>query len=194
MCLCEQIAALEMQKELVLSQVEDWIADAEKYLNFLRYCLWIKIWLMHVQYVCMCKGNVIPSGFVLILDRLNPSQNHLHQRQKWEQNVAMVRSSLVGLKVREGANIGGFKLKRVSSFSHCLSFVFHSQNKFNENHQLLQRGEQLDSLPSVPIPLLPPVPTVSVGLFKCRLGLEKHYCSNPFFCFWKKSNVHQGII
>lgn len=39
MCLCEQIAALEMQKELMLSQVEDWIADAEKYLNFLRYCV-----------------------------------------------------------------------------------------------------------------------------------------------------------
>lgn len=39
MCLCEQIAALEMQKELALSQVEDWIVDAEKYLNFLRYCV-----------------------------------------------------------------------------------------------------------------------------------------------------------
>ncbi len=39
LCLCEQIAALEMQKELALSQVEDWIADAEKYLNFLRYCV-----------------------------------------------------------------------------------------------------------------------------------------------------------
>ncbi|XP_073695704.1 RING finger protein 214 isoform X2 [Garra rufa] len=96
----DEIAALEMQKELALSQVEDWIADAEKYLNFLR---------------------------------LNPSQNHLHQRQKWEQNVAMVRSSLVGLK-----------------------------NKFNENHQLLQRGEQLDSLPSVPLPVLPPVPTLEM--------------------------------
>ncbi|XP_016401462.1 RING finger protein 214-like isoform X1 [Sinocyclocheilus rhinocerous] len=96
----DEIAALEMQKELMLSQVEDWIADAEKYLNFLR---------------------------------LNPSQNHLHQRQKWEQNIAMVRSSLVELK-----------------------------NKFNENHQLLQRGEELDRLPSVPLPLLPPVPTLEM--------------------------------
>uniref|UniRef100_A0A8C2IFX9 RING-type domain-containing protein n=1 Tax=Cyprinus carpio TaxID=7962 RepID=A0A8C2IFX9_CYPCA len=96
----DEIAALEMQKELMLSQVEDWIADAEKYLNFLR---------------------------------LNPSQNLPHQRQKWEQNIAMVRSSLVGLK-----------------------------NKFNENRQLLQRGEQLDGLPSVPLPLLPPVPTLEM--------------------------------
>ncbi|KTF93470.1 hypothetical protein cypCar_00035742, partial [Cyprinus carpio] len=98
----DEIAALEMQKELALSQVEDWIADAEKYLNFLR---------------------------------LNPSQNHLLQRQRWEQNVAIIRSNLVGLK-----------------------------NKFNENHQLLQRGEQLDSLRSVALPYLPPVPTVSVCL------------------------------
>ncbi|XP_039514765.1 RING finger protein 214-like [Pimephales promelas] len=96
----DEIAALEMQKELALSQVEDWIVDAEKYLNFLR---------------------------------INPSQQHLHQQQKWEHNVAMVRSSLVGLK-----------------------------NKFNENHQLLQRGEQLDSLPSVPLPLLPAVPTLEM--------------------------------
>lgn len=96
----DEIAALEMQKELALSQVEDWIGDAEKYLNFLR---------------------------------LNPSQQHLHQQQKWEHNVAMVRGSLVGLK-----------------------------NKFNENHQLLQRGEQLDSLPSVPLPLLPAVPTLEM--------------------------------
>ncbi|XP_051750904.1 RING finger protein 214 [Ctenopharyngodon idella] len=96
----DEIAALEMQKELALSQVEGWIADAEKYLNFLR---------------------------------LHPSQQHLHQQQKWEHNVAMVRGSLVGLK-----------------------------NKFNENHQLLQRGEQLDSLPSVPLPLLPAVPTLEM--------------------------------
>ncbi|XP_043094730.1 RING finger protein 214 isoform X5 [Puntigrus tetrazona] len=96
----DEIAALEMQKELALSQVEDWIADAEKYLNFLR---------------------------------LNPSQNHLHQRQKWEQNVANIRRNLVGLK-----------------------------NKFNENHQLLERGEQLDSLPSVALPYLPPVPTLEM--------------------------------
>uniref|UniRef100_A0A8C1ZAS0 TTC3/DZIP3/RBM44-like helical domain-containing protein n=1 Tax=Cyprinus carpio TaxID=7962 RepID=A0A8C1ZAS0_CYPCA len=96
----DEIAALEMQKELALSQVEDWIADAEKYLNFLR---------------------------------LNPSQNHLLQRQRWEQNVAIIRSNLVGLK-----------------------------NKFNENHQLLQRGEQLDSLRSVALPYLPPVPTLEM--------------------------------
>ncbi|KAL1274946.1 hypothetical protein QQF64_027760 [Cirrhinus molitorella] len=96
----DEIAALEMQKELALSQVEDWITDAEKYLNFLR---------------------------------LNPSQSHLHQRQKWEQNVAMVRSKLVGLK-----------------------------KKFDENHQLLQRGEQLDRLPSVSLPVLPPVPTLEM--------------------------------
>uniref|UniRef100_A0A673N210 RING finger protein 214-like n=1 Tax=Sinocyclocheilus rhinocerous TaxID=307959 RepID=A0A673N210_9TELE len=96
----DEIAALEMQKELALSQVEDWIADAEKYLNFLR---------------------------------LNPSQNHLLQQQKWEQNVAIIRSNLVGLK-----------------------------NKFNENHLLLQRGEQLDSLPSVALLHLPPVPTLEI--------------------------------
>lgn len=119
---------------------------------------------MHVQNVCMRNSDMIHSGSVLILDRLNPSQNHLHQRQKWEQNVAIIRSNLVGLKVRGGANIGGLQVKGVSSFSHCPS-VFHSQNKFNENHQLLQRGEQLDSLPSVALPYLPPVPTVSVSLF-----------------------------
>lgn len=96
----DEIAALEMQEKLALSQVEDWIIDAEKYLNFLR---------------------------------LSPSQQHLHQRQKWEQNVAIVRNSVVGLK-----------------------------NKYNENHQLLQRGEQLDSLPFVQLPSLPPVPTLEM--------------------------------
>ncbi|XP_051534514.1 RING finger protein 214 [Myxocyprinus asiaticus] len=98
----DEIAALEMQKELAVSQVEDWIADAERYLNSLR---------------------------------INPSQQLFHQRQKWEQNVAMVRSSLAGLK-----------------------------DKFNENHQLLLRGEQLDSLPSIPLPSLPPVPTYELIL------------------------------
>ncbi|KAK7164791.1 hypothetical protein R3I94_003245 [Phoxinus phoxinus] len=110
----DEIAALEMQKELALSQVEDWIVDAEKYLNFLR---------------------------------LNPSQQHLHQQQKWEHNVAMVRSSLVGLK-----------------------------NKFNENHQLLQRGEQLDSLPSIPLPLLPPVPTLEM-----KISPLQNPASHPIF-------------
>ncbi len=106
---------------------------------------------------------MIHSGFVLILDRLNPSQNHLLQQQKWEQNVAIIRSNLVGLKVRGGANIGGLQVRELAA-SLTLS-CFHSQNKFNENHQLLQRGQQLDSLPSVALPYLPPVPTVSVSLF-----------------------------
>ncbi len=77
-----------------------------------------------MQNVCMRKGDMIHSGFVLILDRLNPSQNHLHQRQKWEQNVAIIRSNLVGLKVRGGANIGGLQVKGVSSFSHSVLLFF----------------------------------------------------------------------
>ncbi|XP_026066882.1 RING finger protein 214-like isoform X5 [Carassius auratus] len=110
----DEIAVLEMQKELALSQVEDWIADAEKYLNFLR---------------------------------LNPSQNHLLQRQKWEQNVAIIRGNLAGLK-----------------------------NKFNENHQLLERGEQLDSLPSVALPYLPPVP-----ILEMIMSPPQNPASNPVF-------------
>lgn len=123
MCLCEQIAALEMQKELALSQVEDWIVDAEKYLNFLRYCVWVNV----CWQVCTCSMSACMNLIwcVLILDRVNPSQHHLHQQQKWEHNVAMVRSSLVGLKVRGGANTSGLQVKGVCSFSHSFrSFVF----------------------------------------------------------------------
>lgn len=93
----DEMAALEMQKELAISQVGDWIAEAERYLNSLR---------------------------------LNPSQQNVHQRQKWEQNLAMVRNNQAVLK-----------------------------NKFNENHRLLQRGEQLENLPSILLPSLPTVPT-----------------------------------
>lgn len=92
----DEIDALNMQKVLVISQVEDWIADAERYWNYLR---------------------------------LNPSQQNFQKRQKWEQNVKVVVNSLSSLK-----------------------------NKFNENHQLLQQGEPLDSLPSISRPVLPPVP------------------------------------
>ncbi|TRY57387.1 hypothetical protein DNTS_024967 [Danionella cerebrum] len=98
----DEVAALKVQEELALSQVEDWIVDAEKYINFLKS---------------------------------KPSQQHLQQRLKWEQTLAVVRGSVVGLK-----------------------------NKFNDNLQLLQSGDQLGSLPSVQLPLLPPVPITHGGV------------------------------
>ncbi|XP_056602952.1 RING finger protein 214 isoform X2 [Triplophysa dalaica] len=110
----DEMAALDMQKELAVSQVEDWIADSERYLNSLR---------------------------------LNPSQQNLHQRQQWEQNLVMVRNNLTVLK-----------------------------NKFNEHRQLLQRGEQLENLPSIPLPSLPPVP-----IFELIMTSLQNPVSRPFF-------------
>ncbi|KAI7812780.1 RING finger protein 214 [Triplophysa rosa] len=112
--LSDEMAALEMQKELAVSEVEDWIADTERYLNYLR---------------------------------LNPSQQNLHQRQKWEQNLVMVRNNPTVLK-----------------------------NKFNDHRQLLQRGEQLENLPQIPLPSLPPVP-----IFELIITSLQNPVSHPVF-------------
>ncbi|KAA0717246.1 RING finger protein 214 [Triplophysa tibetana] len=110
----DEATALDMQKELAVSQAEDWIADTERYLISLR---------------------------------LNPSQQNLHQRQKWQQNLQLVRNNLTVLK-----------------------------NKFNEHRQLLQRGEQLENLPPIPLPTLPPVP-----IFELIMTSLQNPVSHPVF-------------
>ncbi|KAG7483982.1 hypothetical protein MATL_G00043960 [Megalops atlanticus] len=98
----DEISALEMQREVTISQVEEWIAEAERYLSTLR---------------------------------LDVSQQHLQQRLDWEKNVAVVRSNLGKL-----------------------------QHQFNEQLQLLQRGQHFDSLPPVALPPLPQVPMLELLL------------------------------
>ncbi|XP_045080455.1 RING finger protein 214 isoform X2 [Coregonus clupeaformis] len=93
------ITALEMQRDVTMSEVDDWLKEADQYINTL--------------------------GF-------DPSQQqHMHHRLEWENNVAVVRSSLAGL-----------------------------QNQFKEQLHLLQQGQPMESLPGVTLPHLPQVPTM----------------------------------
>lgn len=34
----QQIAALEMQRDVTMSEVDDWLKEADQYINTLRYC------------------------------------------------------------------------------------------------------------------------------------------------------------
>ncbi|CAB1316305.1 unnamed protein product [Coregonus sp. 'balchen'] len=95
----EEITALEMQRDVTMSEVDDWLKEADRYINTL--------------------------GF-------DPSQQqHMHHRLEWENNVAVVHSSLAGL-----------------------------QNQFKEQLHLLQQGQPMESLPGVTLPHLPQVPTM----------------------------------
>ncbi|KAJ8383679.1 hypothetical protein AAFF_G00216500 [Aldrovandia affinis] len=98
----DELSALEIQREVTILQVDEWIAEAERYLHALR---------------------------------LDVSQQHFQQRLDWEKNVAVVRSNLGNL-----------------------------QQQFNEQLQLLQQGQQLDSLPPISLPPLPQVPTLELVL------------------------------
>ncbi|CAB1352680.1 unnamed protein product [Coregonus sp. 'balchen'] len=62
----DEIAALEMQRDVTMAEVDDWLKEADQYINTLRFDL---------------------------------SQQHMHQRLEWENNVAVVHSSLAGLQV-----------------------------------------------------------------------------------------------
>ncbi|XP_071030633.1 RING finger protein 214 [Oncorhynchus clarkii lewisi] len=96
----DEIAALEMQRDVTMSEVDDWLKEADQYINTLRF---------------------------------DPSQQHMQQRLEWENNVAVVHSSLAGL-----------------------------QNQFKEHLHLLQKGQPMESLPGVTLPHLPQVPTVDL--------------------------------
>nr|XP_015193135.1 PREDICTED: RING finger protein 214 [Lepisosteus oculatus] len=90
----------------MVSEVEDWLAEAEKYLNYLK----------------------------MELPSFNALQ-HMQLRIEWEKKIAAIRTSLGTL-----------------------------QRQYNEQLQLLQSGQQLDSLPPVTPPALPPVPTVEMKI------------------------------
>uniref|UniRef100_A0A4W5KW25 RING-type domain-containing protein n=1 Tax=Hucho hucho TaxID=62062 RepID=A0A4W5KW25_9TELE len=95
--LLEEIAALEMQRDVTMSEVDDWLKEADQYINTLG---------------------------------LDPSQQqHMNHRLEWENNVAVVHSSLEGL-----------------------------QNQFKEHLHLLQQGQPMESLPGITLPPLPQVP------------------------------------
>ncbi|XP_023824532.1 RING finger protein 214 isoform X3 [Salvelinus sp. IW2-2015] len=97
----DEIAALEMQRDVTMSEVDDWLKEADQYINTLG---------------------------------LDPSQQqNMHHRLEWENNVAVVHSSLAGL-----------------------------QNQFKEHLHLLQKGQPMESLPGVTLPHLPQVPTVDL--------------------------------
>uniref|UniRef100_W5MGQ9 Uncharacterized protein n=1 Tax=Lepisosteus oculatus TaxID=7918 RepID=W5MGQ9_LEPOC len=102
----DELTALEFQRDLMVSEVEDWLAEAEKYLNYLK----------------------------MELPSFNALQ-HMQLRIEWEKKIAAIRTSLGTL-----------------------------QRQYNEQLQLLQSGQQLDSLPPVTPPALPPVPTVEMKI------------------------------
>ncbi|XP_026884427.2 RING finger protein 214 isoform X1 [Electrophorus electricus] len=112
----DEIAAVESQREVAVSQVEDWIAEAERYLGTLR---------------------------------LDPSPQHGRQRLEWEKNVVAVRNGLTGL-----------------------------QNKYDENLKLLQKGQQLDILPTIPLPSLPVVPTIDLFMSPLINSIQSPYFSS----------------
>ncbi|XP_024260933.1 RING finger protein 214 isoform X3 [Oncorhynchus tshawytscha] len=93
----EEIAALEMQRDVTMSEVDDWLKEADQYINTLG------------------------------LD--SSQQQHMHHRLEWENNVAVVHSSLAGL-----------------------------QNQFKDYLHLLQQGQPMESLPGITLPPLPQVP------------------------------------
>ncbi|XP_064837576.1 RING finger protein 214-like isoform X3 [Oncorhynchus masou masou] len=93
----EEIAALEMQRDVTMSEVDDWLKEADQYINTLG------------------------------LD--SSQQQHMHHRLEWENNVAVVHSSLAGL-----------------------------QNQFKDYFHLLQQGQPMESLPGITLPPLPQVP------------------------------------
>nr|XP_046176775.1 RING finger protein 214-like isoform X1 [Oncorhynchus gorbuscha] len=92
-----EIAALEMQRDVTMSEVDDWLKEADQYINTLG------------------------------LD--SSQQQHMHHRLEWENNVAVVHSSLAGL-----------------------------QNQFKDYLHLLQQGQPKESLPGITLPPLPQVP------------------------------------
>ncbi|KAJ7995980.1 hypothetical protein DPEC_G00232320 [Dallia pectoralis] len=96
----DEIAALEIQRDVTLAEVEDWLNEADRYINTLR---------------------------------LDLSQQHMQQRLEWEQNVAVVHSSLSGLKTQ-----------------------------FKDHLLMLQQGQLMENLPGITLPLLPQVPTVDL--------------------------------
>uniref|UniRef100_A0A6Q2ZMU4 Uncharacterized protein n=1 Tax=Esox lucius TaxID=8010 RepID=A0A6Q2ZMU4_ESOLU len=98
----DEIAALEMQRDVTLSEIDDWLKEADRYINTLR---------------------------------LDASQQHMQQRLEWENNVAVVHSSLSGL-----------------------------ENQFKDHLFLLQQGQLMENLPGITLPLLPQVPTVDLVL------------------------------
>ncbi|KAI4877025.1 hypothetical protein NFI96_007583 [Prochilodus magdalenae] len=113
----DEIAALESERMLAIARVEDWIAEADRYL-----------------------GNL----------RLEPTPQRARQRMEWEKNVVMVRNSLTRL-----------------------------QNMYNDNLKLLQDGQQLDSLPPVPMPALPVVPTIELFMAPLLHSVQMPHYSAP---------------
>ncbi|XP_038861541.1 RING finger protein 214-like isoform X2 [Salvelinus namaycush] len=100
----EEIAALEMQRDVTMSEVDDWLKEADQYINTLG---------------------------------LDPSQQqNMHHRLEWENNVAVVHSSLAGL-----------------------------QNQFKDYLHLLQQGQPMESLPGITLPPLPQMgPPKAMGM------------------------------
>ncbi|KAL6463210.1 hypothetical protein MHYP_G00276010 [Metynnis hypsauchen] len=117
MALKDELQALESQRLLAIAHVEDWLAEAERYLSNLR---------------------------------MEHSPQHGRQRMEWEKNVVIVRNSLTKL-----------------------------QNMYNENIKLLQSGQQLDSLPPVPLPSLPVVPTIELFMSPLRNLMQMAYYGGP---------------
>ncbi|KAJ8266305.1 hypothetical protein GJAV_G00128890 [Gymnothorax javanicus] len=98
----DEVLALEMQRDVTISQMEEWIAEAERYRQTLRF---------------------------------DTSPQNLQHRLDWDKSV----------------NTGHV-------------FLGNLQRQFNEQLLCLQRGQPLDSLPTVSLPPLPQVPTLELVL------------------------------
>ncbi|XP_028839588.1 RING finger protein 214-like [Denticeps clupeoides] len=164
LALQDEIAAVEMQREVIVSQVEDWIAEADRYLHALKqdpsqqYLLQRLKWEKNVAWARSVVGQ--------IQNKFNENLQLLHQGQLLENLPKISTPALPHIPLLE------LSMSALHSFPQTMLYA-HSEQSLPSvpiTTSLPQPSSVLVPAPWTVPPISPPLPSATVPNFLPAMG------------------------